>query len=178
MTSIAYNRFDLGMKQNGEELNDVVLPPWAKDSTAEFVRVNREALESEYVSAHLHEWIDLIFGWKQQGPGATDAVNVFHYLFYEGNVDIFAIEDPLQRNATIGFINNFGQIPKQLFKKPHPAKRVTPPPAPSANANGGGDASGAAASASSLVNMNSKVFFHHLTNLRPSLSPIKVKVNK
>ena len=60
------NRFDLGMKQNGEELNDVLLPPWAKDSPAEFVRVNREALESEYVSAHLHEWIDLIFGWKQQ----------------------------------------------------------------------------------------------------------------
>ena len=34
------------------------------------------------------------------------------------------LQDPLQRNATIGFINNFGQIPKQLFKKPHPAKKV------------------------------------------------------
>ena len=42
------NRFDLGVKQNGEELNDVVLPPWAKDSPAEFVRVNRQViLESE-----------------------------------------------------------------------------------------------------------------------------------
>lgn len=28
------------------------------------------------------------------------------------------------RNATIGFINNFGQIPSQLFKKPHPQKKV------------------------------------------------------
>lgn len=28
------------------------------------------------------------------------------------------------RNATIGFINNFGQIPTQLFKKPHPQKKV------------------------------------------------------
>ena len=56
-----------------------------------------------------------------------------------------------QRNATIGFINNFGQIPKQLFKKPHPAKRVTPP-ASVAN----GDAATAGTS-SSLVNMNSKV---------------------
>ena len=65
----------------------------------------REALESEYVSAHLHEWIDLIFGWKQQGPAAADAVNVFHYLFYEGNVDIFAIEDPLQAPFTYSVRN-------------------------------------------------------------------------
>ena len=66
------------------------------------------------MSAHLHEWIDLIFGCKQQGPGAIEAVNVFHHLFYEGNVDIYAIDDPLEKNATIGFINNFGQIPKQV----------------------------------------------------------------
>ena len=73
-----------------------------------------QALESDYVSAHLHEWIDLIFGYKQRGPSAVDANNVFHYLFYEGNVDIYSIQDPLKKNATIGFINNFGQIPKQV----------------------------------------------------------------
>ena len=66
------------------------------------------------MSAHLHEWIDLIFGYKQQGQAAVDAVNVFHHLFYEGNVDIYSIDDPLKKNATIGFINNFGQIPKQV----------------------------------------------------------------
>ena len=66
------------------------------------------------MSAHLHEWIDLIFGYKQQGQSAVDAVNVFHHLFYEGNVDIYNIDDPLKKNATIGFINNFGQIPKQV----------------------------------------------------------------
>lgn len=73
-----------------------------------------QALESDYVSAHLHEWIDLIFGHKQRGPLAVEANNVFHYLFYEGNVDIYSIQDPLKKNATIGFINNFGQIPKQV----------------------------------------------------------------
>jgi hypothetical protein len=41
----------------------------------------------------------------------------------EGNVDIDSIEDPLKKNAVIGFINNFGQTPKQLFKKPHPPAR-------------------------------------------------------
>ncbi|CAL8113792.1 unnamed protein product [Orchesella dallaii] len=117
------NNFDLGNKQNGTPLNDVVLPPWAKNDAREFIRVHRMALECDYVSQHLHEWIDLIFGYKQQGQPAVDAVNVFHHLFYEGNVDIYNIDDPLKKNATIGFINNFGQIPKQLFKRPHPAKK-------------------------------------------------------
>ena len=53
------NHFDLGTKQNGEALDDVVLPPWAKNSAAEFIRIHRAALESDYVSANLHLWIDL-----------------------------------------------------------------------------------------------------------------------
>jgi hypothetical protein len=59
----------------------------------------------------------------RQGPAAVESVNLFHPLFYEGNVDIDSIEDPLKKNAVIGFINNFGQTPKQLFKKPHPPAR-------------------------------------------------------
>ena len=39
-------------------------------------------------------------------------------------MDIYSIEDLVKKNAVIGFINNFGQTPKQLFKKPHPAKKV------------------------------------------------------
>ena len=45
------NKFDLGTKQNGESLGDVVLPPWAKNSPEEFIRCNRAALESDFVSA-------------------------------------------------------------------------------------------------------------------------------
>ena len=53
-------------------MHDVLLPPWASDAT-DFVAKHRAALESEYVSAHLHEWIDLIFGHKQKGKAAEEA---------------------------------------------------------------------------------------------------------
>ena len=48
--------------QDGKWLADVELPPWAGGSPDEFIRIQREALESEWVSEHLHEWVDLIFG--------------------------------------------------------------------------------------------------------------------
>ena len=162
------NKFDLGMKQNGERLDDAILPPWAKGSPHEFIRANREALECDYVSSRLHEWIDLIFGYKQQGPEATQAINTYHPFFYEGNVDIFSITDPLQRNATIGFINNFGQIPKQLFKRAHPPKKVAKP-----SVAGPGGLADTQTNLPHGVHTNSRIFFHHLTNLKPTMAPIK-----
>lgn len=106
-----------------------------------------------------------------KGPAAVDATNVFHHLFYEGNADIYNIDDPLKKNATIGFINNFGQIPKQLFKKPHPMKKSfssallissLSPILPSVGLN------------SMLNSLNAgKVFIHYLDHLKPSLHPIK-----
>ena len=47
--------------ENHTKLGTVNLPPWAK-TPVDFVHKQRMALESEHVSAHLHEWIDLIFG--------------------------------------------------------------------------------------------------------------------
>ncbi|KAH3872283.1 hypothetical protein DPMN_035498 [Dreissena polymorpha] len=149
------NSFDLGSKQSGVQLDDVVLPPWAKGDPREFIRAHREALESDYVSAHLHEWIDLIFGYKQQGQAAVEAVNVFHHLFYEGNVDIDSIDDPLKKNATIGFINNFGQIPKQLFRRAHPQKKLS--------------VRGLELSTS----LADRLFFHNVDNLKPNMQKVK-----
>jgi len=89
LRSLMRENFLAGSKQSGVQLGDIVLPPWAKQDPREFIRVHRLALECDYVSQHLHQWIDLIFGCKQNGPAAVEAVNVFHHLFYEGNVDIY-----------------------------------------------------------------------------------------
>jgi hypothetical protein len=109
------NHWDLGGTQKGTVVDDVVLPPWAKGDAKRFIRMHRAALESPYVSAHLHEWIDLIFGYKQKGQAAIDAQNVFYYLTYPGAIDIDAIEDPVERMSTISQINNFGQVRSVQF---------------------------------------------------------------
>ncbi|KAJ6248098.1 beige/beach-related [Anaeramoeba flamelloides] len=119
------NNLNLGIKQNGKMVNHVLLPPWAKGSKYEFIRIHREALESEYVSEHLHEWIDLIFGYKQRGEEAVKATNVFYYLTYEGMVNFDQIKNEEERKMYELQIESFGQCPSQLiFNEPHP-KRLT-----------------------------------------------------
>ncbi|KAM7336917.1 hypothetical protein ACRRTK_003036 [Alexandromys fortis] len=116
------NGFDLGCLQlTNEKVDDVVLPPWAS-SPEDFIQQHRRALESEYVSTHLHEWIDLIFGYKQRGPAAEEALNVFYYCTYEGAVDLDHVTDERERKALEGIISNFGQTPCQLLKEPHPPR--------------------------------------------------------
>ncbi|KAL1223624.1 BEACH domain-containing protein C2 [Cardamine amara subsp. amara] len=104
--------------ENSIDFDAVKLPPWAKNPV-DFVHKQRKALESEHVSAHLHEWIDLIFGYKQRGKEAIMANNVFFYITYEGTVDIDKITDPVQQRATQDQIAYFGQTPSQLLTVPH-----------------------------------------------------------
>ncbi|XP_078085110.1 neurobeachin-like protein 1 isoform X3 [Mustelus asterias] len=116
------NQLDLGRLQiSKERVNDVILPRWAT-SPEDFIYKHRKALESDFVSAHLHEWIDLIFGYKQRGPDAAEALNVFYYCTYEGAVDLDAVTDEKERKALEGMISNFGQTPCQLLKEPHPPR--------------------------------------------------------
>lgn len=112
------NSIDFGTTQLGEKLGPVRLPPWA-ENPVDFIHKHRMALESEHVSAHLHEWIDLIFGHKQRGKEAIQANNVFFYITYEGAVDIDKISDPVQQRSTQDQIAYFGQTPSQLLTVPH-----------------------------------------------------------
>lgn len=112
-------KINFGQRSTGASVNHVQLPPWAKNSPSNFISKLREALESEYVSENLHHWIDLIFGYCQRGQEAVLSNNVFYPLSYEGSVDLDSVHDPVHRHALEVQISEFGQIPTQLFDKPH-----------------------------------------------------------
>jgi len=70
--------YNFGKRQSGKQVWDVTLPPWCMNDPRLFILVHRQALESAYVTQHIAAWIDLVFGFKQTGKAAVDAINVFH----------------------------------------------------------------------------------------------------
>lgn len=123
---------DLGVKSDGSRVSrDVILPPWANDDPREFIRLNRLALESDFVSRNVHKWIDLIFGFQQDGSEAWAAHNVFHPYTYESSVSSTetAALDETKKLAMEMHSKEFGQMPKKLFCSGHPQRQhgKTPP---------------------------------------------------
>eukprot|EP00298_Acanthocystis_sp_HF-20_P014637 c20856_g1_i3.p1 GENE.c20856_g1_i3~~c20856_g1_i3.p1 ORF type:complete len:862 (+),score=268.06 c20856_g1_i3:20-2605(+) len=114
-------KLDLGVRHDNQRVDNVILPNWAKDSK-HFISTLKNALESDYVSRNLHNWIDLIFGYKQRGKAAEDAHNIFFYLTYEGAVNEKEL-DPHSKHAIIQQIKYFGQTPSQLLLDPHPRRK-------------------------------------------------------
>ena len=117
------NKLDLG-KTNDGVVNDVEMPPWAAN-TFDFIYKHRKALESDYVSQHLHHWIDMTWGYQQRGPEAWKANNVFPQEAYE---DVWLNpkfkEDATLKRTTELIQDTSGQIPAQLFTKPHPVRQA------------------------------------------------------
>lgn len=87
-----------------QDLPDLEIPEWAK-SPEDFIIKHRECLESVEVSKYLHNWIDLVFGFKLTGKAAVEAKNVMLSSRY--STDRIFPEKP-------GFV--------QLFFDPHPPR--------------------------------------------------------
>ena len=78
-------------------------------------------IESDYVSSHIHLWIDYIFGYKQQGKEAEKALNVFPAITYENKANLNERDpksdnkdDPSKEEMTLSLISrayNYGQTP-------------------------------------------------------------------
>ena len=91
----------------------VVLPQWCNDSPQMYT----SEMFKQLIEADLHDWIDLIFGYKQTGEPAIQAKNVFlPTCYHTATPESAGMEEDVFESQSI----NFGQCPNQLFTKPHP----------------------------------------------------------
>lgn len=56
-------------------------------------------MESKFVTENLHNWIDLIFGYKSRGEYAIKYLNNFPKISYAENLDSISFEDELSKKA-------------------------------------------------------------------------------
>ncbi|KAK6913623.1 BEACH domain [Dillenia turbinata] len=80
---------------------DLAVPSWAANPD-DFIKLHRDALESDRVSSQLHHWIDITFGYKMSGQAAVAAKNVM----------LPSVEPTIPRSI--------GR--HQLFHLPHPCR--------------------------------------------------------
>ena len=81
--------------------------------------MNKKALESEYVSQQINNWIDLIFGFKQKGIEAEKSYNVLRDVCSYFNPQNYNEED---LKLKIDELCEMGIDPIQLFNKQHPKR--------------------------------------------------------
>lgn len=116
-----------------ENISDINLAPkenvklggWSSNSR-DFTDKMMKALNDEETSAHIQNWIDMIFGYKQQGKEAVKSKNLFHPLCYPHECSAIDKADDDEKEAISTCVINFGQCPIQLFKKQHPTRNCIP----------------------------------------------------
>ncbi|KAF9969340.1 WD repeat-containing protein 81, partial [Actinomortierella ambigua] len=84
------------------DMADLGLPKWAS-SPEDFIRQHREALEGDHVSANIHHWIDLTFGFNLTGDSGIAAKNVA--------LSMLPGQSGFTKNSIV-----------QLFTDPHPQR--------------------------------------------------------
>lgn len=136
---INYNKFNFGVNQYKGVINDVELPLWSCEDPRLFVKMKKKAIESCFSSQKLSDWIDLVFGYKQNGKEAVEYYNTFREACYpfdpnsiinkkmkeiQDNPQITNIESEKAKiyeelEYKMNEICEMGQNPLQLFIKPH-----------------------------------------------------------
>ncbi|CAD8111064.1 unnamed protein product [Paramecium primaurelia] len=117
------DKLELGITQDGEVIDDAVIPAWAENAV-DFLAKMRIALESPYVQVNLPQWIDLIFGSKSSGNEALLNDNLFYPYTYAENVNWDKCKTDIERQALEIQVTEFGQVPLQLFQTAHPQRKL------------------------------------------------------
>ncbi|KAH8581479.1 neutral sphingomyelinase activation associated factor-like BEACH domain containing [Cryptosporidium sp. chipmunk genotype I] len=150
LLNVQIPKWELETDQN--QLNTIPLNTPNLSQAEKFLRTMRYALEGQVVSQHIHEWIDLIFGFKQRGPQAYISDNLFHPITYinssiamlNDKSPIYAVQEctnegtsyiqqeiyskkSFDENEDIALkaqVEEFGQVPIMLFNDPHPKRNA------------------------------------------------------
>ncbi|OMJ72107.1 hypothetical protein SteCoe_29538 [Stentor coeruleus] len=119
------NNISIGINQRfNKDSAKFILPEWAENSW-DFIRKHRKCLESKHTSNNIHMWIDLVFGYKQIGDQADSYFNLFHPITYSAFYIKYIESYNLKESpCAIDQAYHFGQTPQQVFKKPHPKRKV------------------------------------------------------
>lgn len=111
-----------------DDLPDLRTPDWCNGSVDEFIRTHRLLLDSDLVSKKLHNWIDLVFGFKLSGEASVEAKNVCLPLIDNhqtmkpfGIAQLFILPHP---NKSIDKIYNSDKPPKIKNKSRTLAKQA------------------------------------------------------
>ena len=88
-----------------------------RNNPYEFTVLMRNILENDVISGCINKWIDIIFGYKNKGKEAEEALNLFTEASYQENVDLKNVENKelYLRYAEFGLIPN--QISTKEFEK-------------------------------------------------------------
>ena len=118
-----WNNFDLGLEDESPNC-DVILPKWANNDPFYFVYMHRKALESDFVSEKLSNWIDLLYGYKQKGDFAKESYNIYAPELIDDSWTNEVLNDPQKKDTYRSSKLYFGQLPSQRFKEHHPDKMI------------------------------------------------------
>lgn len=104
--------------------NDVALPPWAKNDPKFFSQIMMKAVESPRVSENLHNWIDLLFGYKMPfGKINFEYFNRYLSLCYFFEDLRGRKYDKTKLNEMLFQTKEFGSNPLQIIFKNHIQKK-------------------------------------------------------